>query len=96
MPVSVATYGRLVYVLNVGGTDNVSGFRLDATGDLTPISGSTRPLSTTGTGCRRRSAFTRNGRRLVVTEKMTNKIDNVCGEPERPSSPVLRYINPMV
>lgn len=74
MPVSVAAYGRLVYVLNVGGTDNVTGFWLDSTGDLTPIAGSTRPLSTTGTAAAQ-VGFHPHGRRLVVTEKVTNKID---------------------
>lgn len=74
MPVSVAAYGSLVYVLNVGGTDNVSGFRLNASGDLTPMAGSTRPLSTTGTAAAQ-VGFHPSGRQLVVTEKMTNKID---------------------
>lgn len=74
MPVSVAAFGRLVYVLNAGGTDNVTGFVLDNTGDLTPIAGSTRPLSATGTAPAQ-VGFHPRGRRLVVTEKATNKID---------------------
>lgn len=74
MPVSVAAFGRLVYVLNAGGTDNVTGFLLDNTGDLTAIAGSTRPLSTTGTAAAQ-VGFHPRGRQLVVTEKATNKID---------------------
>ena len=50
MPISVTAHGRHVYVLNAGGASNISGFRLSTSGDLTPIAGSTRPLSGAGTG----------------------------------------------
>jgi 6-phosphogluconolactonase len=82
MPVSVASFGRLVYVLNAGGTGNVTGFLLDNTGDLTPIAGSTRPLSATGTEPAQ-VGFHPRGRRLVVTEKATNKIDVYVVNPDR-------------
>ena len=75
MPVSVAARGRLVYVLNAG-SDNVTGFLLNNTGDLTAIPGSTRPLSGTGTGPAQ-VGFHPRGSQLVVTEKATNKIDVV-------------------
>ena len=48
-PVSVTIHRDLVYVLNAA-SDNVSGFRLRPRGNLTPLTGSTRPLSGTGTG----------------------------------------------
>jgi len=80
--VSVASFGRLVYVLNAGGTGNVTGFLLDNTGDLTPIAGSTRPLSATGTEPAQ-VGFHPRGRRLVVTEKATNKIDVYVVNPDR-------------
>lgn len=71
-PVSVALFGSLVYVLNAGGTGNISGFLL--TGDrLTPLSNSTRPLSSAAAGAAQ-VGFSPNGRRLVVTEKATNTI----------------------
>ena len=50
------------------------GFRLNDRGNLKPIAGSTRALSTTGTGAAQ-VQFTRDGHALVVTEKATNKID---------------------
>ncbi len=73
MPVSIASYGGLVYVLNAG-SDNVTGFRLNSAGDLTAIPGSTRSLSGSGTGPAQ-VGFHPRGRQLVVTEKATNKID---------------------
>ena len=72
-PISLTSHGDLIYVLNAG-SDNVTGFRLDNSGDLTPIPGSTRGLSGTGTGPAQ-IGFHPDGSRLVVTEKMTNKID---------------------
>jgi len=71
-PVSVTIHRDLVYVLNAG-SDNVSGFRLRADGKLTPLAGSTRPLSGSGTGPAQLQ-FRPDGRVLVVTEKTTNLI----------------------
>jgi 6-phosphogluconolactonase (cycloisomerase 2 family) len=73
MPISVAAFGRLVYVLNAG-SDNVTGFLLNSSGDLTAIPGSTRALSGSGT-MPAQVGFHPRGARLVVTEKATNKID---------------------
>lgn len=72
-PVSIAMRGNLVYVLNGGGTNNVSGFELTPKGDLVPIRNSTRTLSAPSTGPAQVS-FSPNGRTLVVTEKATNLI----------------------
>ena len=76
-PISVAVHGKLVYVLNAGGAvgdaDNITGFVLDD-GYLTPLAGSTRPLSGNATGPAQ-VAFRPDGRVLVVTEKTTNTID---------------------
>ena len=72
-PVSVTVSDNLVYVLNAG-SDAITGFRLNAHGDLKPIAGSTRQLSGTGTGAAQ-VQFNRDGDSLVVTEKTTNKID---------------------
>ncbi len=74
MPVSVTSHGWTLYVLNAGGSGNVSGLRLSPSGDLTPIAGSTQPLSqASGTGAAQ-IQFTGEGRQLVVTEKGTNVI----------------------
>jgi 6-phosphogluconolactonase len=72
-PVSIAQHDGLVYVLNAGGTGNISGFRLGENNKLTPISNSTKPLSSATAGAAQVS-FVRNGHVLVVTEKATNKI----------------------
>lgn len=72
-PVSVTEHDGIVYVLNAGGTGNISGFRLGNNDKLTPIPHSTRPLSSSAAGAAQVS-FVRNGRVLVVTEKATNKI----------------------
>lgn len=71
-PNSLAQFGNLLYVTNVGNNNtasNVSGFRIEPNGDLTFL-GST-PLSTTASQptC---VVFSPNGRLLVVSEKNTN------------------------
>jgi 6-phosphogluconolactonase (cycloisomerase 2 family) len=72
-PISVTVYGNLVYVVNAGGTGNISGFTLDADGSLHPLANSTRPLSSSASGPAQIS-FVQDGKAVVVTEKMTNKI----------------------
>jgi 6-phosphogluconolactonase (cycloisomerase 2 family) len=73
MPISVTIHGRLVYVLNAGGDGNISGFRLDRHGQLSPIPRSTRPLSSAASAPAQ-IEFTPEGDRLVVTEKDANAI----------------------
>lgn len=72
-PVSIAQYDDLVYVLNAGGTGNISGFWLGEDGKLTAIPNSSRPLSSATAGAAEIS-FVRNGAVLAITEKATNKI----------------------
>ncbi len=73
LPISVTLHGSLVYVLNAGGTGNITGFRLSHEGLLSPIPGSTRPLSGPATGPAQ-VEFSPDGGVLVVTEKATNRI----------------------
>jgi len=73
MPISVTARGRTVYVLNAGGDGNIQGFKRSQAGILSPIEGSDESLSTAASGPAQIS-FSPNGRRLVVTEKMTNRI----------------------
>src|SRR6185503_6089369 len=61
------------YALNAGGSGNISGFSIAFNGDLTPIAGSTRPLSNGAAGPAQ-IEFAPGGQWLVVTEKATNKI----------------------
>jgi 6-phosphogluconolactonase (cycloisomerase 2 family) len=72
-PISVTAHGELVYVLNAGGASNITGFTLSSRGDLSPIEGSTRPLSTAAPDPAQ-LAFDPRGRQIVVTEKATNRI----------------------
>jgi DNA-binding beta-propeller fold protein YncE len=72
-PISVTTHGPLVYVLNAGGVSNITGFRLLQSGDLAPISGSTRSLSTASPDPAQ-IEFDPRGVQIAVTEKATNRI----------------------
>ena len=72
-PISVTISGTLLYVLNAGGTGNISGFSVAGNGDLTPIAGSTRPLSS-GASDPAQIEFAPGGQWVVVTEKGTNRI----------------------
>jgi len=73
MPVSITQYEDQVFVLNAGGTGNISGFELGPNDKLEPITNSIKPLSSSASGAAQIS-FVRNGKVLVITEKATNKI----------------------
>jgi len=73
LPVSVTEHDGLVYVLNAGGTGNISGFTVDEQGHISPLPGSTRPLSSATSGAAQVS-FDRSGDLLAVTEKAANAI----------------------
>jgi len=73
-PNAVAQHGSLVYVLNVGGSSNVVGFRLNARGQLRKIPNSTRFLTTNNSEAAS-LAFSPDGQFLVVTERATNNLD---------------------
>ena len=76
-PVSLTYSHNRLYVLNAGGSvgdsDNITGFDVAADGKLTPIVGSTRPLSADSVGPAQ-IQFNADGDVLVVTEKGTNMI----------------------
>ena len=71
-PVSITQSDDIVFVLNAGGSGNISGFKLD-NDELVPIANSTRPLSSAAAGAAQIS-FVDEGKVVVVTEKATNKI----------------------
>ncbi len=73
-PVSLTTWGNLLYVLNSGGAGSISGYQIQSNGTLSPIPGSVQALSSTSAGAAEIS-FSPDGQELVVTEKATNKID---------------------
>lgn len=72
-PVSITQHDDVVFVLNGGNVNNISGFRLKNNYTLVPIANSTRPLSAASTGPAQIS-FVNDGKVLVITEKGTNKI----------------------
>ncbi|HEV2381802.1 MAG TPA: beta-propeller fold lactonase family protein [Terriglobia bacterium] len=74
-PVSLALYKDLVYVLNAGGTPNITGFELNPNGTLRMLAGSSRPLAGGTAAGPAQVGFTPDGSFLVVTEKNTNLID---------------------
>jgi 6-phosphogluconolactonase (cycloisomerase 2 family) len=73
LPVSVTEHDGLVYVLNAGGTGNISGFTVDERGRISPMAGSSRPLSS-GTSGAAQVSFDRSGDVLAVTEKAASAI----------------------
>lgn len=75
MPVSVTVHKDTIYVLNAGNGEtigNIAGFFI-SDGKLSPIDGSTRPLSAPATVAE--ISFNTAGSLLAVTEKSTNTID---------------------
>ena len=89
-PNAVAQHGNLAYVVNVGGSSNVVGFRLDD-GKLKQIPNSTRFLSTNTSGAGG-LAFSPDGRFLVVIERLTNDIDVFSVQGDSTLSPIV--VNP--
>ena len=72
-PISVTVHRNLVYVLNAGAPENITGFRIHDD-ELVPLPGSTQPLSGSGVAPAQVS-FSPRGDVLVVTEKAVNNID---------------------
>jgi 6-phosphogluconolactonase (cycloisomerase 2 family) len=73
MPISLTVHEALLYVLNGGGTGNISGFHINADGHLTYLENSTKSLSSDNAGPAQ-IQFNNAGTQLVVTEKNTNRI----------------------
>lgn len=76
-PVSVAIRRDLVYVVHAGGgvgdVDSIAALELGSDGTLTPLAGSSRPLSATSTAPAQ-IGFSPDGRFVLVTEKATSLI----------------------
>lgn len=74
-PTSVTYRKQVIYVLNTGGSQgtgtppNITGFRVEARGTLTPIPGSTRPVAGSGASGVAQVGFNPAGTVLVVTER---------------------------
>ena len=81
-PTSVTVHDDLLYVLNagalpggMGGVANIAGFTLGPRGELTPLPGSTRPLSGNPAAGAAQVQFDPKGGLLLVTERNANVID---------------------
>ncbi len=72
-PVSVASSGGLVYVVNELGVANIVGFTVDSAGHLQNIPGSTRMLAGGALAQPAQVRFTPDGSLLIVTEKGTDQ-----------------------
>lgn len=73
-PVSVAEHNGTVYVLNAGGNGAIVVFRADSFGRLHQVADSTTHLTGTNSGASDISVSP-DGRKLVVIEKASNRID---------------------
>jgi 6-phosphogluconolactonase (cycloisomerase 2 family) len=74
-PISLTLNDNLLYVLNEGGTPNISGFTVEEDGTLTPLPGSTRPLLGGVAADPAQIGFSHDGGVLVVTEKAGNRLN---------------------
>ncbi len=74
-PISLALHDNLLYVLNEGGTPNITGFTVGNDRTLTPLAGSTQPLIGDTGADPAQVSFNSDGTLLVVTEKAGNRLD---------------------
>jgi 6-phosphogluconolactonase len=92
LPVSLTSFKDWLYVLNAGGSGNINGFLVGQDGSLSPLAGSTQPVSNGGVGAApalAQIAFSSDGSTLVVTEKSTNLIDTYVVENGIAGAPTL-------
>jgi 6-phosphogluconolactonase len=95
-PISLALDGDLLYVLNEGGTPNITGFEVDNDGTLTQLDDSTRPLIAGGTADPAQVGFSHSGDLLVVTDKAGNRINTYTIDGDGlPSDPIGNASNGM-
>jgi 6-phosphogluconolactonase (cycloisomerase 2 family) len=88
-PISLALHDNLLYVLNEGGTPNITGFTVGDDRTLTPLAGSTQPLIGDVAADPAEISFDRDGTLLVVTEKAGNRLDTyTIDENGLPGAPV--------
>jgi 6-phosphogluconolactonase (cycloisomerase 2 family) len=72
-PISLATKGSLLYVLNTG-DNTLSGFLVIGNARLLPLPHSTRSLAAGADGAAA-IRFTHDGRRLIVSERVSNRFE---------------------
>src|SRR5436190_4322149 len=95
-PISLALHEDLLYVLNEGGTPNITGFTVGDDGTLTPLAGSTQPLIGGTAADPAEVSFNADGTLLVVTEKAGNRINTyTIDDNGLPSAPIDNTSNGM-
>ena len=95
-PISLALHDDLLYVLNEGGTPNITGFDFDEDGTLTPLPGSTQPLIGGVAADPAQIGFNHDGELLVVTEKAGNRLNTYTIDDDGlPSAPIDNASNGM-
>ncbi len=95
-PISLTLHENLLYVLNEGGTPNITGFTVNDDGTLTPLPGSTQPLIGGTAADPAEVSFNADGTLLVVTEKAGNRIDTYTIDANGlPSAPIDNSSNGM-
>jgi 6-phosphogluconolactonase len=88
-PISLTLHENLLYVLNEGGTPNITGFTVADDGTLTPLDGSTQPLIGGTAADPAQVSFNSDGTLLVVTEKAGNRLDSyTIDDNGLPSAPI--------
>jgi 6-phosphogluconolactonase len=89
MPTSVTFHQGLLYVLNAGVPNNLTGFTVAGDGTLTPLPDSTRPLSADATSPAQ-VGFDDAGSTVIVTERATNLVDTyMVGSDGRLTGPLV-------
>jgi 6-phosphogluconolactonase len=96
-PISLAlSRDDILYVLNEGGTPNITGFDFDEDGTLTPLPGSTQPLIGGVAADPAQIGFSPDGELLVVTEKSGNRLNTYTIDDDGlPSAPIDNASNGM-
>ena len=95
-PISLALHEDLLYVLNEGGTPNITGFTVNDDGTLTPLPDSTQPLIGGTSADPAEVSFNADGTLLVVTEKAGNRINTyTIDDNGLPSAPIDNASNGM-
>jgi 6-phosphogluconolactonase len=88
-PISLTLHEGLLYVLNAGGTPNITGFSVGDDGTLTPLADSTQPLIGGAAADPAQIGFSSDGGLLVVTEKAGNRLNTyIIDENGLPGAPI--------